>query len=348
MPILLLILFAISSVHAHDIKNLFFQKEICYKVDEPFRADYLTVDEIHRIYFEEYGNPQGVPVLILHGGPGGGCKKVMAKYFDPTFYRIIMFDQRGCNRSAPYACLTNNTPQHSVHDIEILRNHLDIDTWIVTGGSYGTLLALLYAQTHPGHVTHLVLRGIFLGRKNDYENILWNMSKFFPEAYAELLDLFTEDEKKDFLHAFDKRITVDDVSLVQPFAQAFMYYDYLCSELNPNFEAVRSELVPRLTLTVTRFFVHYAAHGFFLEDDQILKNCHHIAHIPTYIIHGRYDLVCPAQNAYDLWQKLPQSELWYIMNAGHASCEPGISQALCICMDQIKETMSIKGIQGAV
>lgn len=216
MIILCLALLVLFPSNAHDVKNLFFTKEDCYKVGEPLSKGYLHVDAIHQIYFEEYGNPEGVPVLILHGGPGGGCKRVMAQYFDPEFYHVIMFDQRGCNRSTPYACLKDNTPQHSVHDIEMLRKHLSITSWIVTGGSYGTLLALLYAQTHPECVTHLVLRGVFLGRKSEYENILHDMSKFFPEAYEKLLDLFSEDEKKDFITSFTKRISVDIYRLHNP------------------------------------------------------------------------------------------------------------------------------------
>ena len=337
LRLVLSIVFSVTSISAHTIKNICFSEKNLYSIQESFNHGYLAVNDGHQIFFEEFGNPDGMPVLLVHGGPGWDCDK-SSQYFDPNYYRIIMFDQRGCGRSLPFAEMKNNTPQHSVTDMEAIRKYLNIDKWILFGGSYGSLLSILYGETHPDRVYCFVLRGIFLGRKQDYENLLCRdgMGKFFPESYQRMLNLFSEEERTDLIAAMDKRIMSQDEKDHMPLAHAFMYYDLLCAQLFPDFEKIEKNLDQKLALSVSRAFIHYAANNFFLKANQLIRNIEHIKDIPAIIIHGRYDLICPPQNAYELYKKWPLSELWFITNAGHLSTGPSIAQALRNAMDLIK------------
>lgn len=310
-----------------------------YDTYTSFNYGFLAVSDEHQIFFEEFGNPAGVPVLIVHGGPGFGCEASLTYYFDPAYYRVIMFDQRGCGRSLSSDSMKNNSPQHSVRDMEQLREHLGIDTWILFGGSYGSLLSLLYGQTHPERVQHFVLRGIFLGRKKDYENLLGSdgMAQFFPEEYAQMRDLFSEQEQRDFITALDTRIMSENEHDYAPLARAFMWYDILCATVCPNRQQAQELLRKNFIVDVARAFIHYAAHNFFLTDNQLLDNMGTIAHISATIIHGRYDLICLPSSAYNLACAWPAATLYYIEDAGHSGREPGIAQALKDAMDDIRE-----------
>ncbi|HRN78269.1 MAG TPA: prolyl aminopeptidase [Candidatus Dependentiae bacterium] len=316
-----------------DIQNFSFETDTCYTTIKPYYEDYLQVSPYHRIFYAEYGNPNGIPVVVVHGGPGYGCIDSCSKFFDPSYFHIIMFDQRGALKSIPCADMYDNTPQASVHDMELLREHLNIDKWILFGGSYGSLLSILYGETHPDRVLYFVLRGIFLGRKQDYEHLFYGMNKFFPESYQSMLNLLSAEEQSDLITSLHKRIMNSDSSISQPIADAFMYYDGLCSVLNPDFDDKGDQIVD---LSVARAFIHYAAHHFFLEENQLLNNIEKIKHLPAIIVHGRYDLICPPQNAYDLYNVWPNTELWFIENAGHSSEEKILASALTTAMNTLK------------
>lgn len=251
-----------------------------------------------------------------------------------------MFDQRGAGRSKPFAQMEDNTPQAAVHDMELLRVHLNIDKWILFGGSYGSFLSLLYGETHPERVTCFILRGIFLGREHEYKNLFYGMGNFFPEAYHDMLNLLSKEEQPTLISALHQRVMNSDSTIHQPIADAFMYYDILCAALNLDHEHVKNTLAHDLALSVGRAFIHYSANRFFIDDNQIINNIHHIKHIPAIIVQGRYDLICLPKNAYQLHTQLPKSQLWFIANAGHALTEPPIAQALKEAMDGLRQAMN--------
>ncbi|GAB6196179.1 prolyl aminopeptidase [Lysobacter xanthus] len=294
-----------------------------YPEIEPFDTGVLQVDERHALYYEQCGNPQGKPVVILHGGPGGGCSPKMRQFHDPAKYRIILFDQRGSGRSTPHADLVDNTTWHLVADIETLRDKLGIDTWQVFGGSWGSTLALAYAQTHPHRVTELVLRGIFMLRRWELE---WfyqeGASRLFPEAWQQYVAAIPQAERHDFISAYHRRLTSDDPATRLAAARAWSVWEGATSFLHydPDFTAAHDE--PEFALAFARIENHYFVHaGFFEVDDQLLRDAPRIAHIPTFIVHGRYDVVCPVQNAWDLKQALPQAELVITPASGHSAFE---------------------------
>jgi proline iminopeptidase len=328
----------IASSPTHEIKNISYHDFNLYPVTQSFNGGFLQVTQLHRIYFAEFGNPNGVPVLIVHGGPGWGCSALMSQYFDPTHYRIIMLDQRGSGKSVPAACMEDNSPQISVGDMETLRNHLQIEKWILFGGSYGTLLALLYGETHPERVSAFVLRGICLGREQDYTHLFYDMGKFFPEAYADFVACFAQEEKKDLITAMYQRMMSNDTHNAQAVADGFMYYDLLCARLYPEADKLKADLDKIFVFNVTRAFAYYSYHKFFLEENQLLNNIERIKDIPAYIVHGRYDLVCPPSIAYDLYAAWPSAELRFIGNGAHSGYEPAIAQALKSVMDDIQHS----------
>lgn len=338
MSLRLLIAFIISTnLYAeHTIKNLTYTGYQPYQTAQPYNSGYLQVSDAHRVFFEEFGNPQGVPVLVVHGGPGWGCSAAMSQFFDPAYYRIIMLDQRGSGRSLPFACMDDNTPQAAVHDMELLRTHLNIDQWILFGGSYGTLLSILYGETHPERITAFVLRGICLGRKDDYEHLFYGMGNFFPEAYNEFLSFFTQEEQQDLIGSFYTKCMTYGRAEGQKVADAFMYYDLLCARLYPDVATLKASLDANFTYAVTRAFAYYAYHKFFLEENQLINNIDTIKDIPAYIIHGRYDLICLPSIAYDLYTAWPSAELRFIVNGAHSGYEPAIVQALQTVMNELR------------
>ncbi|MFZ5656766.1 MAG: prolyl aminopeptidase [Pseudomonadota bacterium] len=310
-----------------------------YPEIEPFDTGTLQVDERHCLYYEQCGNPRGKPVVLLHGGPGAGCSTRMRQFHDPAKYRIILFDQRGSGRSTPHADLVDNTTWHLVADIETLREHLGIDRWQVFGGSWGSTLALAYAQTHPHRVTELVLRGIFMLRRWELE---WfyqeGASRLFPEAWQQYLAAIPPVERHDLISAFHRRLTSDDEATRLAAARAWSVWEGATSFLHydPAFTAAHDE--PEFALAFARIENHYFVHsGFFEVDDQLLRDAHRIAHIPTFIVHGRYDVVCPVQNAYDLKQALPQAELVITPASGHSAFEAENVDALVGATDRFAQ-----------
>lgn len=301
---------------------------------EPYATRSVAVGEGHTLYLEECGNPQGVPVLFVHGGPGGGCSPDNRRFFDPARYRIILFDQRGCGRSQPHAELTHNTTQHLVADMERIRALLGIERWLVFGGSWGSTLALVYAETHPGCVLGLVLRGIFLGTDTElhwfYQDGVRNL---FPDYFAEFLAPIPTAEQGDVLQAYYRRLTGDDPELRRQVAQVWSLFEARCSTLLPSEALLSHATEPDVALAMARLECHYFVNRCFLVPGQILQEVHRLRGIPAIIVQGRYDVVCPALAAWRLKQAWPEAELQLIADAGHASTEPGIKSALIEATD---------------
>lgn len=305
---------------------------------EPYRTFRLKVDADHELYVEEVGNPKGQPVVFLHGGPGAGLSPKHRRFFDPSHYRIVLFDQRGAGRSTPHASLKNNTTWDLVADIEKIRESLSIDKWMVFGGSWGSTLALAYAETHPERVTHLVLRGIFLCRKAE---IRWfyqeGAHQIFPDVWQTYLEPIPESERGDLVAAFYSRLTSDDPDVRMRAAKAWSGWEGATIKLLPDREAYESFTADHTALSVARIECHYFTNGaFFRSDEQLLEDARKIRHIPAVIVHGRYDVVCPVKNAFDLHKVYPEARLEVIPDAGHAVDEPGIARALIQATERFK------------
>ena len=297
---------------------------------EPYQSGFLQVSEIHKIYYEQVGNPAGIPIVFLHGGPGGGIQADHRRYFHPEKYRIILFDQRGCGNSTPAASLEHNTTWDLVNDIEKLREFLQIPKWAVFGGSWGSTLALSYAIKHTDKITGLILRGIFLCRPSE---IKWfyqeGASQLFPDLFEAYQNHIPENERHDFVQAYHKRLTSDDYLIKLNAAKIWSKWEAGTSRLIVNPAAVDNFEDPELALAFARIECHYFINkAFFPTDNWILENCHVLKDIPTWIVQGRYDVVCPPQSAWDLHKALPQSHFKIIPDAGHAASEPGIRSAL--------------------
>jgi len=296
---------------------------------KPNRQFWLKVEEPHELYVEESGNPDGIPVVFLHGGPGAGCEDKHRSYFDPNLFRIILFDQRGAGKSRPHAELTNNTTPALVGDIERLRVELGIDRWLVFGGSWGSTLALVYAETHPERVSGLVLRGIFLCRPSE---IRWfyqeGANRLFPDYWQDFISPIPDNERHDLLHAHYRRLTGDDEVARMRSAEAWSVWEGRTATLTPRKEVVDFFSDPHVALALSRIEAHYFVNHIFLDPNQILRDAYRLKNIPGIIIHGRYDVVCPVENAWDLHLAWPDSKLEIIPDAGHSASEPGIVNAL--------------------
>ena len=297
---------------------------------EPFDSGRLRVDDVHSVYYEQCGNPDGKPVIFVHGGPGGGCSSVHRRFWDPEKYRIVLFDQRGCGRSTPHAELRNNTTWDLVADMERIRAHLGIDRWQLFGGSWGSTLSLTYAQQHPERVTEMVLRGIFLLRRRE---IQWyyqeGASRIFPEAWQRYLAPIPEDERDDMVTAYYRRLTSRDREERVAAARAWSMWEGSTSRLVPDSALIERTGETTFAEAFARIECHYFINGgFFQEDDQILREIDRIAHIPAVIVQGRYDVVCPAESAYQLHEAWPKSELIIAQKSGHSALEPEITSYL--------------------
>ena len=300
-----------------------------YPEIKPYARHQLAVDHPHELYIDESGTPDGLPVLFVHGGPGAGCDAASRRWFDPTLYRIVTFDQRGCGRSTPHASLDRNTTWDLVADMERIREHLGIDKWVLFGGSWGSTLSLAYAQTHPERVHALILRGIFLCRPQE---IRWfyqeGASRLFPDYWEDYLAPIPVEERHDLVDAFYRRLAGPDQIAQMHAAKAWSIWEGRTATLRPNGHVIERFSEPQRALSIARIECHYFINNAFLEEDQLLRDMHKIAHIPGVIVHGRYDVVCPLDNAWALNQAWPNSELAIIRDAGHAAGEPGITDAL--------------------
>lgn len=296
---------------------------------KPYAVHRLVVDDIHTLHIEECGNAGGAPALFLHGGPGAGCEPTHRRFFDPTLYRLVLFDQRGSGQSTPHAELRNNTTWHLVADIEAIRRRLGVERWLVFGGSWGSTLALAYAETHPKRVMGLILRGIFLCRPQD---IRWfyqeGTSRLFPDAWEDFLEPIPPTERADLVRAYYRRLTGEDELERLRAARSWSVWEGSTLSLEPDSQTIDRFADARRALSLARIEAHYFMHDTFLQPDQLLRDATRLRNIPGIIVHGRYDVICPLDGAWALHKAWLGSELRIIPTAGHAATEPGIVDAL--------------------
>jgi len=314
------------------------ERRTLYPEIEPYTAGFMKVSDLHTIYYEECGNPEGKPVLIVHGGPGGGCNPAMRRTHDPKAYRIILVDQRGCGRSTPHAELEGNTTWDLVADFEKLREKLGIERWQLCGGSWGSTLSLAYAETHPERITEIILRGVFMLRR-------WELDWFyqqgtdalFPDAWEGYLAPIPEAERGNLMAAYYKRLTGENEAEKLACARAWSTWEGTTLSLLPDAERQARFGEDHFAIAFARIECHYFMNkGFFERDDQLLANAHKLKNIPGVIVHGRYDVVTPLKNAWDLKKAWPEADLHIIQDAGHTATEPGIVDALIRASDKFR------------
>ena len=317
--------------------------QMLYPEIKPYARHSLAVDEPHVLYVDESGSPDGLPVLFIHGGPGAGCDALSRRFFDPNLYRIVTFDQRGCGRSTPYASLEKNTTWDLVADIERIRTHLGIDKFVLFGGSWGSTLALAYAETHPTRVSGMVLRGIFLCRQQDIDwfyQLGQGIERIYPDYWQEYLAPIPEAERGDMVAAYYQRLIGENEIARMQAAKAWSTWEARCANLQQK-ETVLSHFTdPYTAMSVARIEAHYFINKGFFEPDQLLKNAHKIAHLPGSIIHGRYDMICPLEQALALHKAWSNADFHIIPDSGHAASEAGIQQALVQATDALVEHLA--------
>ncbi len=311
---------------------------VAYPELEPYARGRLKVSDVHEIYYEECGNRHGKPVVIVHGGPGGGCNSSLRRLHDPSAYRIILFDQRGCGRSTPYACLEDNTTWHLVEDMEKLRLLLGLEKWQLLGGSWGSTLSLAYAQTYPECVSELILRGIFTIRRCEIEWFYQNgCNALFADAWEDFVAPIPENERHDMVGAYYRRLTSEDVQVQRTAARAWSKWEGTTLSLLPNANRIEKFGNDRFAIAFARIECHYFVNGGFMKkDDQLLANVGRIRHIPGVIVQGRYDVVTPMTTAWELSKAWPEAELKIVAEAGHATTERGITDALVTATDMFR------------
>ncbi|HSX20633.1 MAG TPA: prolyl aminopeptidase [Gammaproteobacteria bacterium] len=312
-------------------------EQILLPVIQSYDEGFLQVSDVHSLWYAQYGNPQGIPVIFLHGGPGLGCGPNDMRYCDPKFYRIILMDQRGARRSTPHADMRENSTPKLIDDIEQLRERLQISKWLVFGGSWGSALALLYGQAHPESCLGFILRGTFLARKSDADNLWFGMRDIFPEEWDAMYQYLPTTERSDLVAAYHKRLMDPDPTIHLPAARAFMDYDLKAGVLIYDPVQIKQLLADDLRiLGAARMFCHYYYNNFFIEENQILNNMHKIETLPAQIVHGRYDIICRLKNSYDLLQNWPNAQLTIVQDAGHTTGEPGIAKHLIAASEAMK------------
>jgi proline iminopeptidase len=307
---------------------------------KPYQRHQIAVEAPHELYVDESGNPDGIPVLFVHGGPGAGCGKYDRRFFDPEIYRIVLFDQRGSGRSRPHAELAANTTQKLIEDMEVIRNTLDIEKWVLFGGSWGSTLSLAYAETYPARVLGLILRGIYLCRPED---LRWfyqaGTSRLFPDFWEDFIHPIPEAERGDMMNAYYRHLTSDNQIQQMTAAKAWSLWEGRCATLRPNQEVIESFTETHRALSLARIEAHYFVNNAFLSENQLLRNAYLLAGIPGVIVHGRYDVICPLDNAYLLHKAWPESELHIIREAGHSARELGIVDALIRATNEMAKNL---------
>ncbi len=308
---------------------------------EPARSGHLSVGDGHEIYWEECGRAEGPAAVFLHGGPGAGASPDHRRFFDPEHYRIVVFDQRGAGRSRPLGESHANTTDHLVSDIERLRLALGVERWLVFGGSWGSTLALAYAEAHPERVTALVLRGIFLGTREEIDWFLYGMRRFFPEHWRSFAEFLPAGERGDLLAGYRRRLFDPDPGVHLPAARAWSTYEGACATLLPSAATVAAFGQERLALGLARLEAHYFAHDMFLSSGQLLAGVERIRHIPGVIVQGRYDMICPPEAADRLNLAWPEADVVIVPDAGHSAMETGTRRALVEATERFKQWPSI-------
>ena len=313
----------------------FFYPEI-----EPFNETFLSVSDLHTVHFEQCGNPRGKPVLLVHGGPGGGINPVYRRFFNPEKYHVILVNQRGSGKSTPHAALEENNTQNLIADFEKIREHLNIDKWMLFGGSWGSTLSLAYAQTHPERVSEMILRGIYLAttRENQWLFNGKGANHIFPDFWKPFIEIIPEEERDNLLEAYYQRLTSEDESVKHTAAQAWSAWEISISTLHHNPQNVTDFLNSPSATSMARLECHYMRNNCFLSDNQLLKNISRIQHIPAIIVQGRYDIVCSADSAYKLHQAWPGSILHFVTEAGHSMSDPALAKKLVEATDQFSDT----------
>ncbi len=311
-------------------------REQLYPHIEAFETARLRLDDRHVMYWEQSGRADGVPALFLHGGPGAGAIPVHRRFFDPDFYRIVIHDQRGAGRSTPRGELADNTTDHLIADIERLREALGIDAWLLFGGSWGSTLALAYAETHPERCLGLILRGIFLGRAHEIDWFLHGMRTVFPEAWRDFVEILDDHERGDILAAYHRRLTDPDPEIRLPAAHAWSRYEGSCSTLLPSPETVAAFTEDSMAIGLASIEAHYFVNRLFLAPDALIDNIGRIRHLPGVIVQGRYDMVCPIATADDLHRAWPEADYVVVPDSGHSAMDPGIRAALVRATEHFK------------
>lgn len=309
---------------------------VLYPPLEPYDSGMMPVDEIHTIYWEQSGNPEGIPVLFIHGGPGGGTSPKHRQFFDPKHYRIILFDQRGSGQSTPMGELRQNTTPLLISDMEELRKLLKIEKWHLFGGSWGVTLALAYAIEHPDRVLSMVLRGVFLCRPEEITWFYQDAGMIHPEAFQKLASYLPEEERHDIVKAYHHRLTNGDKAGQLEAAKIWSGYEGTCSTLMPNPDLVKSFEVDNTAICFARIETHYFTNGSFLPPEGLLEHISKIRHIPTIIVQGRYDIVCPIKTADELARAFPEAEYIIVPNAGHSAFDPPLQEELVKATDKMK------------
>ena len=305
----------------------------------PFGDGMLSLDGGHEMYWEQSGNPDGFPVVFLHGGPGAGANAAHRRFFDPKFYRIVIFDQRGAGRSKPFAELNQNTTRHLIEDIESLRRHLGIERWLIFGGSWGSTLALAYGAAYPEHTAGYVLRGIFLGTTAELDWFLNGIRTVFPEAWKAFSGFLPEDEQGDIIDAYFRRLTDPNPKVHLPAAEAWNRYETSCSVLLTDFKNSSPSGGGAGSLALARIEAHYFKNGMFLDDGYLMDNIDKFQDVPAVIVQGRYDMICPIVTADKLAARWPKADYVIVPNAGHSAMETGIRQALVKATEKLKKTL---------
>lgn len=312
-------------------------EDVLYPLPDLFDEGMLKVSDLHTLKYAQFGNPKGVPILVVHGGPCAGCSPSSARHMDPNYYRIIIVDQRGAPASTPYAEMRENTTEHLIEDFEKLRKHLKVEKWILLGGSWGSTLSIAYGEQHPDVVSGFILRGIFLGSEDEFNQVWYGLGKIYPEAWEEFARTFPEKERSDVVKACYKRLMDPDPEIHIQAARAFVKYDLICSDLFGTSGVTDLLQNDKLILSVARAFTHYTVNKCFLQENQLLNNISTIAHLPCSIVQGRHDLITLPESAYKLHKNWPGSSLTFVQDAGHSPLDPSLSKALRQATDNMRD-----------
>ena len=302
----------------------------------PYSSGFLAVDGTHNLYWEQSGNPDGVPVVLLHGGPGAGATPTHRRFFDPDHYRIIIFDQRGCGRSQPLGSLENNTTKHLINDIETLRKHLGVERWHLFGGSWGSTLALLYANLYPDRCLSLILRGIFLFEQDEVDWFLYGIKKVFPEAWEQFSNFIPENEQNDLLRAYHRRLNGENAEVRLQAAIRWSLYEGACSSLLPNYETITTDEQKQHALALACIEAHYFMNEVIGPEKSLMNKIDIIRSIPSIIVQGRYDIICPIMTAYKLHMAWPEADYIVVPDGGHSALDPPIRSRLIEATENFK------------